>query len=220
MRLDESHATVEALRRLVPEVVAAGGSFAAWLPHPQTVSQPARLTAFTSAREAATHQCVRRLVRRVGLSETIRIDSGQSGQRDWPAGFVGSLTNKGTVVLGVIAHSTFVLKIGIDLERRDRSDLAAIQDMIAPDGVLSELDPEFGLLLAFSAKEAVFKAQYPLSHRNLDFSEINLAWSSVGPSQFCASVLAPDPDLQVRCVAVGDWVLSAALAVRQVPSIR
>src|SRR2546425_3910609 len=157
MELDASHETVAALQRLVPEAIVGGGSFASWLPHPRTLLPAERMTSFASAQESAVDKCVRGLLRRVGLREDTHVATAQAGNREWPPGLVGSLTDKGTVVLGVIVDIASVSMIGIDLERMDRSDLGAIEPLIAPEGLPSGMDPPLARLLVFSAKEAVFK---------------------------------------------------------------
>src|SRR5579883_1679973 len=127
-----THETLDVLRQLAPEGIVAGGSFATWLPHPFTLAGEDRSAAFASARERAVNQCIRTLLPGVGISENTPVPTGDGGQREWPAGFRGSLTHKGTLVLGILAASSIAAMIGIDLERKDRarSALAAIQDVV------------------------------------------------------------------------------------------
>jgi 4'-phosphopantetheinyl transferase EntD len=212
MRLDSSHATVHALQRLVPETIAAGGSFADWLPDPSALAPAARVSAIASAQDAAAEECIRCLLRRAGFSENFQVQRGIDGDRDWPTGFVGSLTHKGTVVLGVIADRSLVDRVGVDLERLDRSDLLPIKHLIAPEGLPPGTDAQFGTLLAFSAKEAVFKAQYPTSRERLDFSDVRLAWAECERQRFRAVVDCPVPGLGVRAVLVGKWLVTSAIS--------
>ena len=217
MELDASHETVAALQRLVPEAIVGGGSFASWLPHPRTLLPAERMTSFASAQESAVDKCVRGLLRRVGLREDTHVATAQAGNREWPPGLVGSLTDKGTVVLGVIVDIASVSMIGIDLERMDRSDLGAIEPLIAPEGLPSGMDPPLARLLVFSAKEAVFKAQYPTTHQPLDFSEVRFAWVESDGESFRAAVRRPSLGLEIRAVRVGVWVVTMAICVKPRP---
>lgn len=204
--------TVAALQRLVPETICAGGSFARSLPHPGTLTPSARSAAFASAQQSAVAQCIRSLLGSAGLPQGLRVDSGKGGNRNWPPGFVGSLTHKGTVVLGVIAEISSIHMVGIDLERMDDAHLEAIERMVAPEGLPRGIEPQLGMLLVFSAKEAVFKAQYPFSRQRLDFSDVRLVWANPQGDNFRAEVLHPIPTLTVRSVRVAEWVLSAAIS--------
>lgn len=212
MQLDATHATVGALQRLVPETIAGGGSFARWLPHPSMLTATARADAFASAQDSAGVECIRCLLRRAGLPEHLQVDRLIGGDRGWPTGFVGSLTHKGTVVLGVIAARSSVAMIGVDLERIDRSDLVPIECLVAPEGLPPGTDSQLGTLLALSAKEAVFKAQYPASRERLDFSDVRLAWAGNQRQGFRASVDCPVPGLEVRTSFIGKWLVCCAIS--------
>ncbi|MFN0008319.1 MAG: 4'-phosphopantetheinyl transferase [Planctomycetota bacterium] len=210
-KLDTSHPTVRALELLVPEVMVAGGSYAAWLPHPGTVPVENRAAMMGSARQAAVAHCVRSLLRSVGVDENAIVGVGEGGERMWPAGFVGSLTHKGTVVLGVIAPVSSAWMIGIDIERTD-GDLAEVESSIAAEGLAPGMDPRTARLLTFSAKEAVFKAQYPATSRFLGFADVQLLWEA-GGACMRAAVRCPVQGLNVRAAQVGRWIVSAAISI-------
>jgi 4'-phosphopantetheinyl transferase EntD len=209
--LDKNHQTVGVLESLVPEAVVVGGSFAGWLPHPRTVPAEEREATIASAQETAVGLCVRGLLRRVGVDEDTRIATDQGSEREWPAGFVGSLTHKGTVVLGVIAPAAAVSMIGIDLERADRHDLAGIESSTA-EGTAPGLEPGLARLLTFSAKEAVFKAQYRVTRRSLAFSDVQLIWEFGSRENIRGAVLGPVEGLVIRAAVVGRWIVSAAVS--------
>ena len=209
----EDHSIVQVLERLVPETVVAGGSFAGALPHPRSLQSAARSAVFASAQEIATEECIRCLLRRAGLPLDLRVEKREDGTREWPRGLVGSLTHKGTVVLGVIGTSATVKMIGLDLERNDQSDLLPIEPLVAPEGLPLGTDRQFGTLLAFSAKEAVFKAQYPATRERLDFSAVRLRWTGNRDEGFRAVVDCLVPGLEVRTALVGKWLLACAIAL-------
>ncbi len=210
--LDASHQSVRALELLLPEAIVAGGSFAGWLPHPKTVHASERKEMMASARGAAVAQCIRGLLRRIGVDEDTSVRTGDGGDRTWPAGFVGSLTHKGTVVLGVIAPISALRMLGIDLERTDRDDLTAIEASIAAEGLAPGLEPRLARLLSFSAKEAVFKAQFPATRRRLGFRDAELIWERCETERFRPAVRCPVEGLVVRATLVGRWIVSVALS--------
>jgi Phosphopantetheinyl transferase component of siderophore synthetase len=210
--LDTKHETVPALRALVPEARVAGGSFATWLPHPASVLVSEREALVASAREVATERCIRDLLRQAGLDQNLSIVRGEGGARRWPTGFVGSLTHKGTIVLGVIAPARAVGMIGIDLERVDGDDLDRIEALIAQEGLAPGMDLRLARLLSFSAKEAVFKAQFPETRLQLAFSDVHLVWEAGGKESLRAMVHCPVEGLIVRASFAGRWVVSSAIS--------
>jgi 4'-phosphopantetheinyl transferase EntD len=99
----------------------------------------------------------------------------------------------------------------VDLERTEH-DLARIETVIAPEGLPSNTDRETALALTFSAKEAFFKAQFPVTRRILAFDEVPLAWRRLSEKRYEAD--SADGRIlkgTVRCTTIGRWVLSAAL---------
>lgn len=213
MRLDSTHVAVVALRDLIIYANVAGGSFAASLPPPKSIPSTERYGIFHAKKTAAVQQCISDLLDAAGLPQGLTIVNNDTGERIWPAQFVGSLSHKGTVVLGAIASSSIYSALGIDLERIDgKQDL--IQEVVAPEGILPGVDPHTATVLSFSAKEAVFKAQFPRTRRRIDFSEVPLNWTSLGNSRFCASALTRSSgDFQVASKIIDPWIVCAAFSV-------
>jgi 4'-phosphopantetheinyl transferase EntD len=98
--------------------------------------------------------------------------------------------------------------LGVDLERSDGQPLAHVSGIAGPPDV----DPALRMLLDFSAKEAVFKAQFPLTFRRLGFEDLSLSWLP-RDDEFGhrAVVTAGCPPIHVSCLLSGTWVVSAAL---------
>lgn len=213
MTLDATHSTVEALRQLLPGAVVAGGSFAGSLPHPATFNPDQRRVAFQATRELAVDECVGSLLERIGLASDLDILMGEGGERRWPRGFVGSLTHKGTVVLGAIAPSSVLTAVGIDLERLSGPGLRAIAHILgeAQEPWLGGHDQEARMLQTFAAKEAVFKAQYPMTRRKVGFSDVRLEWELGGGGERRAAAMCPEClPFQVRARWVQEWLVVAA----------
>jgi len=118
-------------------------------------------------------------------------------------------------VLAAMAPAKVLRTVGIDVERMDSSDLGAIEHNIAPEGPPPGADRSLGILLTLSAKEAVFKAQYPLTRQRLDFSDVALNWISRDTDTFVAEASCCDTMLfEVRSTITKPWVLTAAVACK------
>ncbi|HLY49901.1 MAG TPA: 4'-phosphopantetheinyl transferase superfamily protein [Solirubrobacteraceae bacterium] len=137
--------------------------------------------------------CARLALDRLGLPAT-PIPAGARGEPLWPPGVVGSITHCAGYRACAVARADEATSIGIDAEPN-----AAL-----PDGVLEEVafGSELQLVasdlpmrvdrLLFSAKEAVFKAWFPLTERWLGFEDAEL---SIEPQTrtFRARLLVPGP---------------------------
>ena len=158
----------------------------------------------------ATGKCLTDLVASLGLSavEPARLPSGA---RNWPEGYTGSVSHKGTTVVAAIAPTDLMRSIGIDIERLDSKGFPTIDGLDANEQPCDVSDSE-GQLILFSVKEAVYKALNPIIGLPLDFTDVALSWCTTG--SVCSSGIARacGVTLDVRfSVAVPSWVVSAAL---------
>ena len=133
-----------------------------------------------------------RAMEKLGLSPR-PVLANRSRAPSWPRGLVGSLSHNSAACVAVVARATQVRSLGIDIE--DDSPLEP--DLTRTVCTLEErawlaAQPEArrGLFakLIFSAKEAVYKAQYPVTHRLLDFPSV-LVTPDVDTGQFEATFL-------------------------------
>ena len=87
----------------------------------------------------------------------------RSGARDWPVGYTGSVSHKGTKVVAALTRIGRVTSVGVDIETLDGGwELA--EDQIASD----ELSVDLGLagpVILLSAKEAVGNCALPPTPR-------------------------------------------------------
>ncbi|WP_199262737.1 4'-phosphopantetheinyl transferase family protein [Paracoccus binzhouensis] len=97
---------------------------------------------------------------------------------DLPPGIRASLSHGGDYCIAIAAPPGGA-SIGIDLEPCDRALPEGLAETIMP----FRLNGAGDALLAFCAKEAMFKAQYPLTGRMLDFREVPVV---VGAERFRA----------------------------------
>jgi 4'-phosphopantetheinyl transferase EntD len=97
-----------------------------------------------------------------------------SGAPIWPTGVVGSLTHDSRVAIAAVGRSRDVGAIGIDVEPAEVLP-SELLDMVATSQERRNIgnDPYHGRLL-FIAKEAVYKAVYPLDQMFLDHHDVEI----------------------------------------------
>ena len=202
---------MSALKLTLPEAYVTGGSFSRLLPHPATIIGMDHATVLASYQRKAADECTLALLRAAGLSAEDPIPQGEAGPRVWPEGFIGSLTRKGTVVLGALAPTARLRGLGIDVERVDR-EVESIRQTVTPEGLPPSSCAEQGILIALSVKEAVFKAQFPLTGRILRFEEVRLSWTpDQGGLLFGSADVGGLLSCTVRCVVSGKWIVSSSV---------
>ena len=138
--------------------------------------------------------CARVALGRLG-APVVAIPSGEHGEPRWPTGVVGSITHCDGYRACAVAWSEAVASLGIDAE----------PNAPLPDGVLEEVAFGRELELAhavadqlrvdrlgFCAKEAVYKAWFPLAGRWLGFDDVELSLD-LANEEFRARLLVPGP---------------------------
>jgi 4'-phosphopantetheinyl transferase EntD len=115
----------------------------------------------------------RQLLAQVGLLG-YALPKGRSGAPIWPIGVVGSMSHDASVAVAAIAMRRDYIALGIDIEPAEAlpSDLL---DLIATPKERAAIndDPYQGRLL-FAAKEAVYKAVYPLDQMFLEHHDVQV----------------------------------------------
>lgn len=120
----------------------------------------------------AGRSCARRALASLGLP-AVAIPSGDHREPIWPDGVRGSITHDDDFCAAVVAPEGVVASLGIDaaanhpLPAPIAGRIGAVGDLL--DELGEGVDP---VALAFSAKEAFYKAWYPLTGRWLDFEEV------------------------------------------------
>lgn len=97
----------------------------------------------------------------------------------WPKGLVGSLTHAGGIALAAVARRPDLLALGIDLEIGGAVEPALWPVICRPDELarLQALPADAASHAAtalFCAKEAAFKAQYPLTGQSFGFDRLEV----------------------------------------------
>lgn len=120
----------------------------------------------------------------------------------WPDGVVGSLTHCDGYRAAAVCPSTSWHAIGIDAEPHHRLPADVTELVVRPEerDRLADLTAADASVcwdrLLFSAKEAVYKAWYPLARRWLDSQDASLTYSPDGG--FHARLLVDGPSLDGR----------------------
>jgi 4'-phosphopantetheinyl transferase EntD len=115
----------------------------------------------------------RQLLGRLGRTECA-IPRGPSGAPVWPPGVIGSLAHDARVAVAAIGMRHEVGAIGIDIEPAEALP-PELLDIVATPRERSRIDddPYRGRLL-FVAKEAVYKAVYPLDQTFLEHHDVEI----------------------------------------------
>jgi enterobactin synthetase component D len=143
------------------------------------------------------------------------VGRGERGQPLWPDGYVGTISHTAELAIAVAAQAHGLRGIGVDLERLTRgvSDRAARLVCLPSEEAWAQTQaprddaPESSAarrVMLFSAKEAVFKALYPIDRVWLGYSDAELTW--MPPIRAFRAVL--------RKAAAGDLPAGTELLVR------
>ncbi|SDD00641.1 4'-phosphopantetheinyl transferase Npt [Rhodococcus tukisamuensis] len=193
--------------------------------HPQEEALIARAVdkrrrEFTSARH-----CARVALGKLGV-EPAPILRGERGVPRFPRGVVGSLTHCDGYRAAVLGFAMQVRSVGIDAEPHGP----------LPDGVLDAVSlPEERAVLAaradgsvhwdrllFCAKEATYKAWFPLTERWLGFEDARITFATTEPTSdggahgtFHSELLVPGQTLDGPPLASldGRWLVSDGLVI-------
>ena len=136
----------------------------------------------------------RQALERLGAG-AVAVPSGERGEPVWPDGVVGSITHCAAYRACAVARAGDVASVGIDAEVHER----------LPDGVYETVSSATerrllagqgtGLFMdrvLFSAKEAVYKAWFPLARRWLGFEDVEMTIDA-GAGTFSARLLVEGP---------------------------
>ena len=140
---------------------------------------------------AAGRWCARHALKALGLPAD-PIGRRPDGIAAWPRGIVGSITHSHGYAVAAAASDVHFRALGIDAEPH----IAAADDVIARIAAPAERqhlsamslacpDVRWGRVL-FSAKEAAYKAWYPLMRTPLRFRDISVSFTTEG--EFTAQI--------------------------------
>jgi 4'-phosphopantetheinyl transferase EntD len=176
---------------------------------------------------AAGRTCARRAMARLGR-EPVPLPADPNRVPRWPPEVVGSITHTREFCAAAVAWRRDLHGLGLDAERAIDPSRGDIMRLVATPaeaawlaGLGDDARPTASAVL-FSAKEAFYKCQYPLTREFLDFSALELAveiargdlrgGDGVLHGVFRAGTRAGRdlPPLGARYVVEGDLVITAA----------
>jgi 4'-phosphopantetheinyl transferase EntD len=167
----------ERLSRLFPDGVVAEEArptLAVEELFPEEKAQIARAVDKRKAEYATARVLARRALARLG-AEATPIVNDEERCPQWPEGVIGSITHtKGYCGVVLARRGEAVDSLGVDVENLEPVK-EALYDKICSEAELARLESvpsqELGTLVrvVFSAKEAFYKAQYPITRQYLGF---------------------------------------------------
>lgn len=139
----------------------------------------------------------------------------------WPRGVVGSLSHTKGLRAAAVAFSHDAAAVGIDVEPADSLPEGVLSAVLRPAearqvGRLASSGVTFADRILFCAKEATYKAWFPLTHRWLGFHDADVELRTDGT--FTAYILArptPVPLIEGRW-QVADGFITAATTIREI----
>jgi 4'-phosphopantetheinyl transferase EntD len=185
---------------------------------------------------AAGRACARAALDQFGMHD-VALHPGSDRQPLWPSGFIGSITHTTGLCAAAVAARRSILAIGLDSEM-----IGAPTPDIWPSICRAEElnwvqtlpagERPAAVTLLFSAKEALYKCQYPLAGEWLDFHDVRIAvhgWGrtdgtfaagaerSLRFARYAALPIAGRYVFHEQFVSAGVWVPAAEPAAAAIP---
>lgn len=169
-------------------------------------------------REFATGRVLaRKALARMGRTATA-IPAGDDRAPIWPTGVIGTISHTSELCVVACALPTALSSppslhsIGLDVERLRPLKPGLTERILRPEERATQ--GERSTLTYFCAKEAVYKCQYTMTHRFLEFHDVHLELDDASQS-FRATVLvqpddSPWKDIQGRWALAQGHVFAAA----------
>ena len=140
--------------------------------------QLARATPKRKAEFMAGRICAMNAINELtGSVANVPINSDRSPA--WPVGLVGSISHNSTQAAAVVGYANRYLGLGLDLEGMIKDeDVASIAPMILSADECKLRPTRWNmnkfLTMAFSVKEALYKAIYPSTRQMIDFLDVRI----------------------------------------------
>ncbi|TPV96419.1 MAG: 4'-phosphopantetheinyl transferase superfamily protein [Myxococcales bacterium FL481] len=150
---------------------------------------------------ASARVCARRLLSQMAIQPTAIVpDADRCPQ--WPGGVVGSITHTRHFSVVALAPANACTGLGVDIEPRTSIEVELSRIIcLEPERDWLEQHPpdQRGLWVRrfFCAKEAFYKAQFPLTRRKLGFKDVHVRFAdpdSSSPHRFTIAVIGDAAD--------------------------
>lgn len=167
---------------------------------------------------ATVRHCARNALTRLGVAPAA-ILPGLHREPQWPQGVVGSMTHCAGYRAAVVARASDVLTLGVDAEPHRPLSAEVIQAAASEveRQMLTHLHRQQPTIhwdcLLFCAKEAIYKAWFPLTASRLDFLEVHVELEPDG--RFDVDLRARAPELAAYNINrfSGRWSVQEGLAI-------
>lgn len=151
---------------------------------------------------AAGRLCARRAMVQLGV-DGFPLLVGEKGQPVWPPGIVGSISHCEGHYGAAVAWEREVRSIGLDIERLEELEdefarLVCTRQELRWIQALPSDQRHVAAVLVFSAKECLYKCQFPLTRRWLDFQDVQVSVGTDDDRFEVASVPTRQSDDMVR----------------------
>jgi 4'-phosphopantetheinyl transferase EntD len=200
------------LRSLLPLSVAVAGASAGSV---ADALLGAEVDAVLGAIPARRHEfalgrtCARRALQQLGVTP-LAIGVGEHREPLWPAGVVGSITHCSSFCAAAVVADGALRGLGIDVEDRQVLPQETTELIMTP-GEHATVEPGSEIVL-FSAKEAVFKAWWPVTGLWLDFADVDVTLNAQAGefrADISARVAGSNVTIDGRYALAAGLVLSA-----------
>lgn len=145
------------------------------------------------------------------------IPRAEDGRPLWPAKVVGAITHTEDIAAAAVGHASDFTGIGLDLESLGRQVSPDVARRICSEQELTwvrQQDPDQRILMVFAAKEAIFKALYPINRVFLGFADAEVTWAGAAGAfsavlhKRAADAFPAGVEFQVGCRVVKGLVLA------------
>jgi 4'-phosphopantetheinyl transferase EntD len=179
--LSDQHCQTKRIAEWIATRAPTGTAVAVGLISPSTPFSPEEAAAIARAvpRRRAEFITGRRLAREaLAQLGSLAVNLPPDGARlpQWPKGFVGTISHSDRLCVAHVGYSERLLGIGIDIEKIKPIEPALASIVCHPDEKNASADgePIDPTLLRFVAKEAFFKAYFPVTRTFLDFKDVRV----------------------------------------------
>lgn len=201
------------IESILPSAVRVAEAFDDTLPAPLFAAEEPFIAAAVGERRrefATARRCARTALAALGHPPAPLVRD-ESGAPRWPAGVVGSITHCDAYRAVAVAAVDEFRTLGIDAEPHGPLPDGVLRKIGSPQELAAlptDRELHWGRLL-FSAKEAVYKAWFPLTHRHIAFQDVYVTIDRDGRFEAAMLVGLPVEKFSGRWTCNGAMIATA-----------
>jgi len=180
--------------------------------YPEEAAALARATPQRRREFAVGRACARHALGRWNLAPTA-VPVGKTRRPVWPEGFTGAISHTSELCAAAVAQTARASSIGLDLEIMRPMPTGSAELVCTPAELATfELHAFPGALLAFCAKEALYKCYNPVADAYLDFQDVEIRVGEGDGEGGCFGFQFGDHIARAReweARLIGRWVVAA-----------